>query len=432
MGGGKHPLAFLGKKSWHTKNIKNVEKVWIAEQKDEAEKKAMADLEKQIREEREINVLWQMQVDAGLKKKGTEKLDWMYEGPASVSDGAAASAESDEYLLGKAYEPKVTGELKEKLSANADQPPPAQFAYKPPSANEMFTRMHEDPMMKIRQHELKAREIVAKNPLKMKRVKEQIEAQLRAEMEEKRKKKDARKDRKKEKKNAKTERKKSERESKKRHRRRDTSSSSRGDCADDRGGRGGDGRRGRGSGGSGEGHHERQRDVTTRDHRDDECERDGWRDERPEERRKDPQYGLQGSKQNVYSRDELGPSVNLHRAQEAGDLAVAVPYRPDKKRARFEREHMTDGEKARRIREMQSNASEHEQRRAERVSRGRTAVANDADASQRRVEGEGPGFIRDMERSVYVSGNLEMEDRVKTGRQNQQRSGDLADLFMKR
>jgi hypothetical protein len=93
---------------------------------------------------------------------------------------------------------------------------------------------------------------------------------------------------------------------------------------------------------------------------------------------------------------------------------------------------MTDGEKARRIREMQSNASEHEQRRAERVSRGRTAVANDADASQRRVEGEGPGFIRDMERSVYVSGNLEMEDRVKTGRQNQQRSGDLADLFMKR
>ena len=83
MGGGKHPLAFLGKKSWHTKNIKNVEKVWIAEQKDEAEKKAMADLEKQIREEREINVLWQMQVDAGLKKKGTEKLDWMYEGAVS-------------------------------------------------------------------------------------------------------------------------------------------------------------------------------------------------------------------------------------------------------------------------------------------------------------------------------------------------------------
>ena len=34
-----------------------------------------------------------MQVDAGLKKKGTEKLDWMYEGPASVSDGAAASAD---------------------------------------------------------------------------------------------------------------------------------------------------------------------------------------------------------------------------------------------------------------------------------------------------------------------------------------------------
>ena len=169
-GGGKHPLAFLGKKR-HTKNIKNVEKVWIAEQKDEAEKKAMADLEKQIREEREIDELRQMQVDAGLKKKGTEKLDWIYEGPASTGDGTATSTEADAYLLGKAYEPKVCGELKEKLSAKAEQPPPAQFAYKQPSANEMFTRMHEDPMMKIRQYELKARETVAKNPLKMKRVK---------------------------------------------------------------------------------------------------------------------------------------------------------------------------------------------------------------------------------------------------------------------
>jgi hypothetical protein len=36
---GKHPLAFLSKKGWHTKNLKNVEKVWIAEEKEKNEEK---------------------------------------------------------------------------------------------------------------------------------------------------------------------------------------------------------------------------------------------------------------------------------------------------------------------------------------------------------------------------------------------------------
>ena len=63
MPAGKHPLAFLGKKSWHTKNIKNVEKVWIAEQKEEAERKKLADLQKQIMEERQIDEL-QRAIDA--------------------------------------------------------------------------------------------------------------------------------------------------------------------------------------------------------------------------------------------------------------------------------------------------------------------------------------------------------------------------------
>ena len=73
MGGGKHPLAFLGKKSWHTKNIKNVERVWIAQEKDKAEKKKMEDLQKQIVEERQMAELEQLQVEAGYGKKTTEK-----------------------------------------------------------------------------------------------------------------------------------------------------------------------------------------------------------------------------------------------------------------------------------------------------------------------------------------------------------------------
>jgi hypothetical protein len=41
-------LAFLSKKSWHTKNLNNQEKVWIAEQKKEAEANKTKELARQI------------------------------------------------------------------------------------------------------------------------------------------------------------------------------------------------------------------------------------------------------------------------------------------------------------------------------------------------------------------------------------------------
>jgi hypothetical protein len=70
---GKHPLAFLGKKSWHTKNLKNVEKVWIADEKDAAEAKKLADLQRQIIEERQMDELRDMQASAGGRKARTGK-----------------------------------------------------------------------------------------------------------------------------------------------------------------------------------------------------------------------------------------------------------------------------------------------------------------------------------------------------------------------
>ena len=37
-------LKFLAKKSWHTTNLDNVERVWIAEQKAEKEKKKVNEI----------------------------------------------------------------------------------------------------------------------------------------------------------------------------------------------------------------------------------------------------------------------------------------------------------------------------------------------------------------------------------------------------
>lgn len=47
-------LAFLAKKSWHTTNLKNQERVWDKQQEQEREKKRVEMLQKQLKEEREM------------------------------------------------------------------------------------------------------------------------------------------------------------------------------------------------------------------------------------------------------------------------------------------------------------------------------------------------------------------------------------------
>ena len=84
-------LAFLSKKGWHTSNLQNVEKVWIAEQKQEKEAKRVLELQKQIEEERQIDDLRALQRNQGLVTDPREKLEWMYEGPSS---GAGQDRES--------------------------------------------------------------------------------------------------------------------------------------------------------------------------------------------------------------------------------------------------------------------------------------------------------------------------------------------------
>ena len=97
-------LGFLAKKSWHTTNLKNVEKVWIAEKRAEEETKRLAELQKQILEERQIQELRELQAKSGQVIKHVDNsMDWMYEGPASQIQ---QQQNAEEYLLGKIYKPK--------------------------------------------------------------------------------------------------------------------------------------------------------------------------------------------------------------------------------------------------------------------------------------------------------------------------------------
>lgn len=94
-------LAFLSKKSWHTKNKANQEKVWIAEQKKEQESAKANELAREIQQEREAEELNRIAGTKSIKDRG---IDWMYqEGTLTDLAKEDAKKEGEEYLLGKEF-----------------------------------------------------------------------------------------------------------------------------------------------------------------------------------------------------------------------------------------------------------------------------------------------------------------------------------------
>jgi len=58
-------LSFLSKKSWHTLNTNNVEKVWLAEQAEAEEKRKLEEWKHQRQEERQKEDLHELQQETG-------------------------------------------------------------------------------------------------------------------------------------------------------------------------------------------------------------------------------------------------------------------------------------------------------------------------------------------------------------------------------
>lgn len=59
-------MKFLNKKGWHTGSLRNIENVWKAEQKQEAEQKKLEELRLQIIQEKERSEFRALQEQAGL------------------------------------------------------------------------------------------------------------------------------------------------------------------------------------------------------------------------------------------------------------------------------------------------------------------------------------------------------------------------------
>ncbi|KAL8115819.1 uncharacterized protein LOC141666995 [Apium graveolens] len=162
-------LKFLNKKGWHTGSLRNIENVWKAEQKRDAEDKKLEELRKQIHEERERSEFRLLQQQAGLIPK-QERLDFLYDsglavGKASESDGfksleALPSAQPD-VAASTSAKPVVPGAL---------------FEDKPQSANDAWRKLHSDPLLLIRQREQEALARVKNNPVQMAMIRESVQA----------------------------------------------------------------------------------------------------------------------------------------------------------------------------------------------------------------------------------------------------------------
>ncbi|GAB2222878.1 hypothetical protein Droror1_Dr00017009 [Drosera rotundifolia] len=160
-------LKFLNKKGWHTGSLRNIENVWKAEQKQEAEQKKLDELRKQILEERERSEFRLLQEQAGLVPH-QERLDFLYDSGLSVGKSSSEGF--------KALESLPRPEAEASSSSKQAAVPGALFEDKPQSANDAWRKLHSDPLLMIRQKEQEALARIKNNPVKMAMIRKSVEA----------------------------------------------------------------------------------------------------------------------------------------------------------------------------------------------------------------------------------------------------------------
>ena len=150
----------------------------------------MKDLQKQLAEERAREEMDTLAEAAGVKRR-SEKLDWMYQGGVGArqeADQRTATTMQEMATRGGAIdakevsapiqvEPAVDDRIKQgapsQLQASATLP---KFYSEdtPASANEMWQRLHADPLFAIKQQELAVRQEIISNPRKLQAIKEHM------------------------------------------------------------------------------------------------------------------------------------------------------------------------------------------------------------------------------------------------------------------
>ncbi|KAH6787825.1 hypothetical protein C2S52_007377 [Perilla frutescens var. hirtella] len=177
-------LKFLNKKGWHTGSLRNIENVWKAEQKHDAEQKKLEELRKQIHEERERADFRQLQEQAGLIS-GQERLEFLYDSGLAVGKGSSGF-KALESIPKTQPEPAASDSTSEKPESAVLG---ALFEEKPQSANDAWRKLHSDPLLLIRQREQEALARIKNNPVQMAMIRKSVEAKKSKCKDEKRERK---------------------------------------------------------------------------------------------------------------------------------------------------------------------------------------------------------------------------------------------------
>lgn len=189
MGGGDLNL----KKSWHPSTMRNMEKVWKAEQKHDQEKKRIAELQREIQQEKAREDIKKYAEETGvLEKKDECKLEWMYKGPNN-------QVNREEYLLGRSIDKtfeQVQEAEKSSLRAGIgehDKSSSASSNLITPGTHQvdLARKLQEDPLFDIKKKEIECRSQILNNPVKLKKLKQFLESK--SEKKSKREKKSKKK-----------------------------------------------------------------------------------------------------------------------------------------------------------------------------------------------------------------------------------------------
>ncbi|CAE6048804.1 unnamed protein product [Arabidopsis arenosa] len=165
-------MKFLNKKGWHTGSLRNIETVWKAEQKQEAEQKKLEELRLQILQERERSEFRALQEQAGLIPR-QERLEFLYDSGLAVGKGSASGSGVS---FQKEEQPLAKAEAGNSASEKPDQSAPgALFEEKAQSANDSWRKLHSDPLLLIRQREQEALAKIKNNPVKMALIRKSVE-----------------------------------------------------------------------------------------------------------------------------------------------------------------------------------------------------------------------------------------------------------------
>ncbi|XP_045902687.1 pre-mRNA-splicing factor CWC25 homolog [Micropterus dolomieu] len=401
MGGGDLNL----KKSWHPQTMKNIERVWKAEQKHEAERKKIEELQKELKEERSREEITRFAEERGAIKKKDDRLDWMYQGPAG-------QVSRDEYLLGRPIDKQITDQYEEPESGPSNETgllPGSIFNPATPASNlDLAAKIREDPLFEIRKREEEKKREVLTNPVKMKKIKEMLRQNL--------DKKDKKKKRKKDKKEKKGDK---QRRKEKKHKRRSSSTSS-----------------------------DEEDEKKHRSHTRDEYSADS------KSRSHLPGYGLllptgrhhqSSAPSNHSGRRERSRSRSPHRNDRESHSNSSSSHRGDRKvepRAsslQRERHHkqrhpvskkLSAEELERKRLEMMDQAKQREEDRENKVKRYKRQDEQEKQREQNAKHDRHAGFIHQMKLESAASSSL--EDRVKRNIHSIQRTPASLDNFMKR